>query len=107
MLHSASAMHAGAGPHVDHVVGSEDGLFVVLDDDHGVAQIAQALQRRDQLFIVALVQADARLVEDIQHAHESGANLRGQADALRLAPTQAAGRAVEREVIQPHIQQEF
>jgi hypothetical protein len=32
---------AGPGPDVDDVVGGPDGLLVVLDHDHRVAQIAQ------------------------------------------------------------------
>ena len=43
------------------------------------------LQRVEQLVVVALVQADGRLVEDIQNAHEARADLRGQPDALALA----------------------
>ena len=37
---------ARARPEVDDVVGDPDRLFVVLDDDDGVAEIAQARQRR-------------------------------------------------------------
>ena len=40
-----SAEVPGAGPEVDHVIGRADRLFVVLDDEHGVAEIAQAAQR--------------------------------------------------------------
>jgi hypothetical protein len=36
-----AAMHAGAGADIDHVIGGADGVFVVLDHDHGVAEIAQ------------------------------------------------------------------
>ena len=36
-----SAVLACAGPEVYDVVGLPDRLFVVLDDDHGVAQVAQ------------------------------------------------------------------
>ena len=34
-------MDAGAGAEVDDVVGSVNGLLVVLDDDHRVAEIAE------------------------------------------------------------------
>ena len=36
-----AAVLAGAGPEIDHVVGRADRLLVVLDDDDGVAEIAQ------------------------------------------------------------------
>jgi len=57
----------------------------VLDDDHRVAEVAQALERRDEAPIVALVQSDGRFVEHVEHANEVAADLAGQSDALRLA----------------------
>ena len=59
-------MDAGAGADVEHMVGGADRVLVVLDHDHGVAEVAQALQRFEQPRIVALVQADRRLVEHIR-----------------------------------------
>ena len=63
-----AAVLAGARPHVDEVVGGAHRALVVLDHEHGVAEVAQPLERRDQLLVVALVQPDRRLVEDVQHA---------------------------------------
>ena len=89
------------------MVGRAHRLLVVLDHDHRVAQVAQPLQRRDQLGVVALVQSDRGLVEDVQHAHQRGADLRRQADALRLAARQRRGGAVHRQVADAHVLQEL
>ena len=80
-----AAVLARARADVDDVVGDPDRLLVVLDDDHRVAEVAQAHQRVDQALVVALVQADRRLVEHVEHADEPAADLRRQPDALRLA----------------------
>ena len=101
-----AAVDAGAGADVEHVVGGADGVLVVLDHDHGVAEVAQALQRFEQPRIVALVQADRGLVEHVEHAGQAGADLRGEADALALAAGQRAGGAREREIIEPDVDQE-
>jgi hypothetical protein len=61
---------AGARPHVDQVVGRQHRALVVLHHEHGVAEVAQALERRDQSRVVALVEADRRLVEDVEHADQ-------------------------------------
>ena len=47
-----------------------------------------------------------RLVEDVEHAHEPGADLRRQPDALGLAAGERRRAALEREVVEPHVDQE-
>jgi NAD kinase len=59
-----------AGAHIDHKGGRADGLLVVLDGDHRVAQIAQSLECSEQPVVAALVQANARFVQDIDDADE-------------------------------------
>ena len=84
------AMDAGARPDIDDVIGLEDGILVMLDHDHGVAEIAQPLQRLQEACIVALMQADRRLVEHVEHAGEARADLRGEANALAFAAGQGS-----------------
>jgi hypothetical protein len=43
--HQMAAEASRARPEVDHVVGAADGLFIVLDYQHGVAEIAEPAQR--------------------------------------------------------------
>ena len=102
-----AAMDAGAGADVEHMVGDADGVLVVLDHDHGVAEVAQPLQGFEQPRIVALVQADRGLVQHVEHAGEARADLRGEADALALAARERAGGARERQIIEADIDQEF
>ena len=101
-----AAVDAGAGADVEDVIGLQDRVLVVLDDDHRVAEVAQALQRAEQALVVALVQADRGLVEHVEHAGEAGADLRGEADALALAARQRAGGAGQRQVVEADIDQE-
>ena len=101
-----AAVDAGAGADVDDVVGLADRLLVVLDDDHGVAGVAQVLQRGQQPVVVALVQADRGLVEHVEHAGEAAADLAREADALALAAGEGAGVAGERQVVEADVDQE-
>ena len=101
-----AAVLAGARADVDDPVALADRLLVVLDDDHRVAEVAQAGQRVDEAPVVALVQADRRLVEHVQRADEARPDLAGQPDALRLAAGQRAGRARQREVVEADVEQE-
>jgi len=79
-----AAVGACARPHVEDVVRRANGLLVVLDHDDRVTQIAQVVQRPKQAGVVALMQADGGLIEDVHHAHQAGADLAGQPDALGL-----------------------
>ena len=84
-----------------------DRLFVVLDDEHGVAEIAQALRACGSAAVVALVQPDARLVEHVHDAAELRAELAREADPLGLAAAERRPRAPEREVVEPDVEQEL
>ena len=99
-------MRARAGADVDEVIRRAHRVLIVLDDDERVAKVAQSLERGEQLVVVALVQADGRLVEDIEHAHQARADLRRETDALRLAAGERCARARERQVFQTHRAQE-
>ena len=96
-----AAVLAGARAEVDQVVGGAHRALVVLDDDHRVAEVAKPLERPDQLRVVALVQADRGLVEDVEDADQAGADLRREPDPLRLAARERRRRPLERQVADP------
>src|SRR5205807_9669234 len=93
-----AAVLARARAHVDQVVGGPHHLIVVLDDEHGVPERAQALERLDQLPVVALVEPDRRLVENVEDADELRADPRRQTQTLRLAARDRGRGAVELEI---------
>ena len=68
--HDLAAVAARARTDIHNVVSCKHGVLVVLDYDERVAEVTQPPQGRKQLVVVALVQTDGRLVEDIQHAHQ-------------------------------------
>src|ERR1700722_11634302 len=63
-----AARFARAGTKIENIIGAANGFLVVLDDQDGVAQIAQGLQRGEQLTVVARVEADGGLVQNVQNA---------------------------------------
>ena len=70
-----AAMDARARTDIQHVIGEPDGVFVVLDDNHGVAEVAQPLQCFQQACVVALMQADRGLIQHVQHPGQARADL--------------------------------
>ena len=102
----APAVLTGAGAEIDDVVGGAHHRLVVLDDEHGVAEIAQARERADQPLVVDRVEADGGLVADVEHPHQGRPDLRREPDALPFAAGERGGGAVEREVLEPDVAQE-
>jgi hypothetical protein len=100
-------MNARARPHVHHLIGGADRVLIVLDHDHRIAQIAQPQQAGQQSGIVALMQANRRLIQHIHHPHQPRADLRGQPDALRFAAGQRIGAALQTQIIQPTLTRKF
>ena len=56
--------------HINDVIGSQHHILVMLHHNDGVANVTQFLQRVYQALVVALVQADTRLIQYIQHIHQ-------------------------------------
>jgi hypothetical protein len=59
------------------VVGGEHDGLLVLDDDKGVALVAEAVHDADEAVDVARVEADGGLVEDEEGAGEGSAEAGG------------------------------
>ena len=104
--HDAAALLARAEPEIDDVIGDLDHVGVVLDDEDGVALIAQLPEDGDQPQVVARVQADRRLVEHVQRADQRRAERRRQVDALRFAARQRRRQPIERQVVEADVAQE-
>ena len=102
-----AAVFAGAGAEVDDVIGGAHHVGVVLDDDDRVAELAQLFEDANQAAGVAAVQADGRLVENVAGADEPRAERRGELNTLRFAAGERGGEAVEREVLEPDVVEEF
>ena len=103
----SAAVHARARSHVDDVIGAVDRLLVVLDHDDGVADVAQVLERVEEAAVVALMQSDRGLVEDVGHPDQPRADLAREPDALGLPAGERLRGAVEGEVVEPHVVEEL
>src|SRR6202007_3398645 len=101
--HDEPAVYARARSEVDHVVGLENGLLVMLDHYDRVADAAELFESAQQPLVVTMARADRRLIQDVPHPGEAGAHLAGEADPLRLAAGQGLGAPVERQIVESNI----
>ena len=105
-MHDGAAVLAGTRTDVDNVIGDLHRVLVVLNDEDRVAEIAHPHERLDEPLVVALMQTDRGLVEDVQHADQTRTNLRRKPDSLGLATSEGCGVARHRQVIEANIKKE-
>ena len=102
-----AAAGAGFGTEVANRVAVLDHFAVVLDHDHRVAKIAQAVKRLEQPRVVTRVQSDRRLVKHIKHATKTATKLTGQSDSLGFSVGKRSRGSVDRDVLEPNIVEEI
>ena len=79
----------------------------MLDHQDGIADVAQVLQQTNQTIVVARMQTNRRFVQHIQGADQRRSEICGQLNSLRLTSRQSRSQTIERQIIQPHLDQEF
>src|SRR5262249_19877688 len=67
-----AALFSRAKSDVDDVISDTNHVLVVLDDEHRVSLISQLLKNVDQSTVVANMQPDRWLVEDVERPDERG-----------------------------------
>jgi hypothetical protein len=95
----ATAQMTGARTYIDEVIARAHEGFVVLDNDDSVSLLLQIAQSGDESVVVARVETDRGLVEEIEDTDQAGANACGQPYALAFAAAERVGGAVEREIV--------
>src|SRR5712664_165863 len=102
----AAAAFASFGAEVDDPVGLLDDVEMVLDDEHGVAKIDQALENVEEFSNVVEMQAGGGLVEDVKSAAGLAlGKLAGQLDALGFSAGKSCGGLAEGDVAEANFDQ--
>ena len=65
-IHYLAALFAGPGPQVQQKIAFADNFRIMLDDHDGIGQVAQSLQNANQPMVIAGMQTDTGLIENIQ-----------------------------------------
>ncbi len=85
------------------MVGAGHHRFVMLDQHHRIAPVAELADDVEELAGVAGMEADGRLVEDEEGVDQRIAQARGQVDPRDLATGESPGRPVEGEVAEADV----
>src|SRR5713226_8574475 len=102
----AAAAFAAFGAEVDDPVGLLDDVEMVLDDEHGVAEINEALQNGEQFSNVVEVQAGGGFIENVKRAAGLAlGKLAGQLNALGFTAGKSGGGLAERDVAEANFDQ--
>ena len=99
-------MFTSAWTNVNDPIGRANGVFIVFNNHDCVAKIAKTYERFDEAMVIALMQADARLVEYVQRSHKTGTYLACQTNALCFSACQCCCCARQGEIVETNGQQE-
>src|SRR5438128_328639 len=84
-VHQAATKFARCWPNIENVIGGTNHVRVVLDDEHRVSNVAQVMKQPNQTIVVARMQTDRWLVENVKRADERRSKIRRQLNSLCLA----------------------
>ena len=103
-----TALRAAFRAEVDEIVRVFDDIEIVLDGDHRVAHVDQAMENLNQLFHVDEVQTGGRFVEHVKRlAVGFLAELISELDALGFAAGKRVARLAERDVAHADVFKNF
>ncbi len=102
----ATTAFARSRPKVEDAIGGQHDLGIMLDDQQRVAVVPQPLHHLDDASHVARMQTDRRLIEHEERIDERRTERGGEIDALHLAARERARLPIERQVPEPHPDEE-
>src|SRR5207244_9201880 len=70
LIHQLPAEFTCRWPNIEQMIGSAHHLSIMLDDEDGVSDVAKAVQQPNQTIVIARMQSNRRLVEDVKRAHQ-------------------------------------
>ena len=99
-------MDTRTGSDIYNIISLAHCLLIVFYHDNRVAELTQMLERTDKLAVISLVQADARLIEDVKHACKRRAYLSRKSDSLRFTTRKSTRSSGKVEVIETYADKE-
>ena len=96
-------MLSGFRTDIHDIICRQHRILVVLHHNERISQIPETFQRVDQFIIVSLVKTDARLIQNVRHSHQTGADLGSQTDTLGFSAGQGSRRLGETQIVKSHI----
>ncbi len=70
-----ATVNACSGSDIDDIVSRKDGILVMFNHDNRITEVAQMTQRIEKTRIIALMQANGRFIQNIQHARKPRTDL--------------------------------
>ena len=104
--HDPSSFDTGARSHVHDIVRCPHHVLVVFHHDDRVAQVSQLFERGNQFLVVPLVEPDTGFVQNVEYAHELGADLGRQSDSLGFTARKPGSFPVEAQIADAYVQEE-
>ena len=91
MRDNLATMTASTRPKVHNLIAARDDFAIMLDQNQRVTEVTQLVKCLEQAMVVARMQTDCRLIQYIQYAAQTTAQLTGQPDPLGFVTGERGG----------------
>src|SRR6266481_798761 len=98
---------AGAGTEINDAIRRLNGVWIMLDDEDGVSEIAEGLENVDEPLRVARMEADRRLVEHVERTYKMRTERRGELNPLGFSAGERGSQTVESKVVEADFVEEL
>ena len=102
-----TAASPGTWAEIDDAVGSAHGFLIMLDHHERVAFCCETLQRIEELFVVAWMEPDRRLVEHVKNTTKVRSKLGCEANSLGFAAAERLRATIQGKVIKANFGKEL
>gem|GEM_PF-3325375 len=86
-------MNSCSWTNVDNVVSMLHNIFVVFDNNDGIANFGEFLDVSNEHIVVSRMETNRRFIQNVNNTFEFGSYLRRQTNALGLSPRKRVGFA--------------
>src|ERR1700683_907005 len=102
-----SAGFSGTGAEIHDIICATESLFVMLNNQNSIAEVAQSFECTEQAAIVTRVQADGWFVKYVKYPAQARADLCRQAYPLRFSTRKSCCRAIQSKVTEANVKKEL
>ena len=101
-MDNPATVYSSARTNIYYPVRCFDCVLIVLNNNKSVSKLSELNESVDQSSVISLMQSNGGLIQHVQHARQSRADLGGQANSLSFATGERARCTLQGKIVEAH-----